>query len=153
VFTGEEAWSNELFRICGLALGTAQEARPKLLDMVHPDDAALVKGEMQKLAEAGGVCDAMFRIVMPDGVERVVRSRGARVGGANGEAERIISTIADVTEFSVAEQALAESEGRFRAIFEGAPSGIFISTSDGVFQQCNPPIIGMLGYSESEIIG
>ena len=151
--SGEEVWSDELYRICGLDAGTAQDARPKILDMVHPGDAELVGAEIQKLAQAGGACDAMFRIVTPDGAERVVRSRGARVGGGEGEAERIVGTMTDITEFSVAERALAESEGRFRAIFEGAPSAIFIATFDGVFQQCNPAVIRMLGYSEDEIIG
>ena len=48
---------------------------------------------------------------------------------------------------------MADSEGRFRAIFEGAPSGMIISSPDGVFQQCNPASGRLLGYSVDELVG
>jgi len=52
-----------------------------------------------------------------------------------------------------AHQALAESEERFRSIFENAREGIFQSTPEGRFIRVNPAMAGMWGYdSPAEMI-
>ena len=53
-----------------------------------------------------------------------------------------------------AEQALAESEERFRAIFEGAPHGILVADPQTRrFAYANPAICRMLRYTEPELLG
>jgi PAS domain S-box-containing protein len=49
------------------------------------------------------------------------------------------------------EQALRESEERFRGIFLNAGIGIAIMDLDGRFQSCNPAYSSMLGYTEKEL--
>ena len=49
------------------------------------------------------------------------------------------------------EQALRESEERFRGIFEHAATGIAITDLEGRFQLCNPAFSAMLGYSAAEL--
>jgi PAS domain S-box-containing protein len=151
ISTGEEFWSDGLFRVFGVDAETSPP--PMIVDMVHDDDRERLRSEIEFLAAEGGSSDAMFRIVREDGAERVIRFRGVLLNNAKGGAERTIATITDVTEFSLAEKALADSEGRLRAIFEGAPSGIAISTLEGEFQQCNPTLCRLLGYTQPELIG
>lgn len=52
-----------------------------------------------------------------------------------------------------AEQALIESEERFRSIFYGAPVGIALIDHDGRYLSVNPVRASMLGYSEEELLG
>ena len=125
----------------------------KFFEFVHREDVARVQAENERLKTAGGNYDLTFRIIRKDGVERIVRSRGALLKNAEGRPERTVGTLTDITEHYVAERALADSEGRFRAIFEGAPSGIIISGQDGVFQECNPASGRLLGYSVDELVG
>ncbi len=49
------------------------------------------------------------------------------------------------------EQALRQSEERFRGIFEHAATGMAITSLEGQFQVCNPAFSAMLGYSPEEL--
>ncbi|MDH3239743.1 MAG: PAS domain S-box protein [Alphaproteobacteria bacterium] len=50
-----------------------------------------------------------------------------------------------------AEQALSESEARFRGAFENAGVGVFIRSPDRKYREFNRTFCEMLGYSEDEI--
>ena len=52
----------------------------------------------------------------------------------------------DITKRKQAGQALAESEERYRTLFENAIEGIFRSTIDGRVILANPAMLLMLGY-------
>ncbi|MCI0330904.1 MAG: response regulator [candidate division Zixibacteria bacterium] len=51
------------------------------------------------------------------------------------------------------EEALLQSEERFRSIFENASAGMVTITSDGRYLQVNPAFCRWLGYSERELLG
>ena len=56
----------------------------------------------------------------------------------------------DVTERKKYERDLKESEEKFRNLFESVQHGIFISTKEGGFVDCNCALLEMLGYSDKE---
>ncbi|MBA4372405.1 MAG: hypothetical protein C0402_06035 [Thermodesulfovibrio sp.] len=56
----------------------------------------------------------------------------------------------DVTERRVAEEALKDSEKKYRSLFEESRDMIFISTYDGRFIDVNPAFVSRLGYSSKE---
>src|SRR5688572_6484145 len=71
-----------------------------------------------------------------------------------GESEfyGIVSTISDITARRSAEQALRDSEERFRTTFQLAASGI-CEVVDGRFVRVNRSLCEILGYPEEEVIG
>ena len=59
----------------------------------------------------------------------------------------------DITQRKQAEQALRESEGKFRALFEASSQGVILH-DEHQYLEVNPAIVKMLGYdSASELIG
>ena len=66
-----------------------------------------------------------------------------------GDTDAILSMVLDITDKKRAELALAESEKKYRDIFNNAPMGIFRSTLDGNFLDANPTLARMFGYESS----
>ena len=56
----------------------------------------------------------------------------------------------DITERKKFERDLKESEEKFRNLFESVQHGLFISTKEGCFVDCNFALLEMLGYSDKE---
>ena len=58
--------------------------------------------------------------------------------------------IRDITERKKFEKELKESEEKFRNLFERVQHGLFISTKEGRFLDCNQALVEMAGYDDKE---
>jgi len=58
--------------------------------------------------------------------------------------------IRDITERKKFEKALRESEEKYRNLFERVRHGLFISTKEGYFLDCNQALLEMAGYQNKE---
>ncbi|HWQ65334.1 MAG TPA: PAS domain S-box protein [Methanospirillum sp.] len=69
-----------------------------------------------------------------------------------GAVEYVDGMCEDITERRSAQEALRESEARFRVIFEDSAIGIALVDQNGHLLKVNPAIQKMLGYNEEELI-
>jgi len=107
----ELRWSNELYRLLGLA-PTVKPTPEVFLQAVHPEDRELVaRSQRQAMFEHKPYC-INYRIVLADGSERTVCEQSAIQSGA------IAATVQDVTERHRAETALRASSDRDRLLSE-----------------------------------
>jgi two-component system cell cycle sensor histidine kinase/response regulator CckA len=63
-----------------------------------------------------------------------------------GRVTGVLGVTRDITERRRAEEALRESEERYRALFDQSPIGIYKTTPDGRILLANPALLTMLGY-------
>lgn len=63
---------------------------------------------------------------------------------------RTYAYIRDITERKKYEKDLKESEKKYRNLFERVRHGLYISSKEGRFLDCNPTLLDMLGYSTRE---
>jgi PAS domain S-box-containing protein len=69
------------------------------------------------------------------------------------EGTLVIAAVRDITQQVQKEEALRESEARFRTIFERGAMGISLLDLEGRVLTSNPALQEMLGYSEEELYG
>ena len=77
---------------------------------------------------------------------RFIRWSRRFLTGKHGEKIGLLSSGLDITEQRQAEDALRESEKRYRGLFDNAPVGIYRTTPDGRILMANPALVRMLGY-------
>ncbi|MGH8867040.1 MAG: PAS domain-containing hybrid sensor histidine kinase/response regulator [Actinomycetes bacterium] len=107
---------------------------------VHPDDRAGVEAAVAEVLAAGFVgTEIEYRVVQPDGSVRWLRAQMYRVRDAAGQVGHMVGSADDVTERHRAEQALSESELRFRQIAEYSHYMFWLrETGTGRFLYVNP---------------
>jgi PAS domain S-box-containing protein len=70
---------------------------------------------------------------------------------ATGEITGVIEYVRDISARRQAEEALRESEERFRKIFEESSVGIFTASASFTFERVNPAFCRMMGYTAAEL--
>ncbi len=98
-------WSDELYRIYGLAPQSEEMTFDRFLSFVHPDDKGARTAEIQKSLETFQVPEYHMRIIAADGVTKVLRGKGEVVSDQNHEPMVMLGTCQDVTgEFMLTKQ-------------------------------------------------
>lgn len=118
--------------------------------ITHPDDRARIRKTILGELARDNRFDIEYRLIHADGGIRWVWERGIGVPGADGRLAAIEGFIQDVTQRRVAEDALRETERRFRSLFEHATEGIFQTTPEGRYLAANPALAGIYGYTSPE---
>src|SRR5207253_5928809 len=71
-----------------------------------------------------GTYDVEYRVRRSDGVYRWFKTRGVPIRDGEGHVFKWFGTCTDITDLRQTEEALRESEARFRGTFENAAVGI-----------------------------
>jgi PAS domain S-box-containing protein len=123
-------------------------------DISHPDDADVINEQRPRLY-AGEIEEVRLekRYVRKDGSTVWVNFAMVVERDAEGRPKYEIAVYDDITARKAAEQALGESEARFRRTFQLAGSGLAHVSLDGRFLRVNPRLCEILGYPEKELAG
>jgi PAS domain S-box-containing protein len=113
-------FSDETYRIFGLDPREGLPSREAALERIHPDDRGRAREEARKAVEQKQDYKLEYRVLLPDGTIKYIEADAHPKFSASGELVEVISTIIDVTERKRAEQALRESEAKFRDYAETA---------------------------------
>ena len=127
--------------------------RPRPDQIVHPDDYHQLLEEKEKRYTPGYPFRHEFRIIRKDGDERWVLKIGKVLGDAQDRPAWVEGSLFDITRRKIAEQALRESEERYRTLIQTASLGIVISDRTGRIILSNPAHRRIQELAEGEDLG
>jgi len=147
-------WSEEVFRIWGFDPQHGLPTRDQARQRIHPEDLDKYRRAWQRLIQEKVDIDLEFRIVLPGGAVKHLRGIGHPVLNANGEVVEVVGTTVDITERKGTEEALRESERRFRTFVDHAADAFFmVDFEHGTIIDVNRSACESLGYTHQELIG
>jgi len=130
VKTGEMRWSRGMFQIFGMEPGSVEPTLPLFRSMMHPDDR-LSRGDFDRILREGVSIEREFRILRRDGRIRWVANRGEPVLNGQGQIDRAIGIVCDVTSKQNAMQELRATEGRYRTLAKSLSTIVWTTPADG----------------------
>ncbi len=146
--------SEALEEICGYPASEFVKNHQRTFNsIIHPNDCALVYATVSQAIEAKKPYILEYRIIHADGSMRWVYDKGQGVFAEDGKLLTLDGAIFDITERKRVQEALQESEQRYRSIVENASDLIAVISLDGKYLYVSPNYLPVLGYEVEEMIG
>jgi PAS domain S-box-containing protein len=144
-------WSDEIYRILGVDKGF-ELSFENITSIIHPDDRDRNRAFVGELFKKTEPAEIDFRAIRPDGRLVHIHQTAEVQCDEQGKPQCIFGIMQDVTEQKQAEEALRESEEKFRSLFNQSPLGIYIHNLDGEIINVNPTACKQLRYTQKELV-
>ena len=144
-------WTPELEAMYGLAPGSFGGTQAAFENLVHPDDRAGVIELVDWSLKTGQPTKGEWRVVWPDGSVHWIAGRWQVYMNESGQPSRMVGVNIDISERKRAEEALRESEQRFRLVANTAPVMIWMSGPDKKATYFNQLWLDFTGLSEADL--
>jgi PAS domain S-box-containing protein len=143
--TADGEWSEEMYRILGIEKRDAVPEYNTLMNLVHPDDRKMFQAF--RAAEINGTPSQPleYRIVRPDGVERIVRRESAVVFDDEKRPVRLHGTLQDITEQRLAERRERELE---RQLLHSQKLEALGTLAGGIAHDLNNTLVPIMALSK-----
>lgn len=149
--TGAVSWSEKIEPLFGMKPGEFDGKYETYLSLIHPGDLASVQHAIEHvIADESADYFVEHRIICPNGHVCWLEGRGRVYRSVSGKPLRMVGTVVDITDRKRADEALRQTEEKYRHIVEYAVNGIFQSAPAGQFLSVNSAMARIYGYSSPE---
>jgi PAS domain S-box-containing protein len=152
ILSNKLIWSEEHYRLFGFPPDPVYATNENWLACVHPEDRSRVQSATDTATLGHQPYDIDYRIILPDGTERIVNSKAEIFRDEAGQAVHMLGTVHDITERKRAEEALRESEDRLHQAVRISNIGIFDHDQRTGTIYWSPEQRKIYGWSADEIV-
>jgi PAS domain S-box-containing protein len=139
-------------RVWGLSVAELKENPALWLSGIHEHERVAVRKAFASLLHGERRYDLEYRVVSRDGSVRWLWDRAFRIDMPEGQ-RRVAGMALDITHRKLAEEALRESEERFKAVVDSLTDGVITFDSAGTVGLFNPAACRMFDYDAATIAG
>ncbi len=127
--------------------------RPILIDLIFSSEDDLKKGDYREIQRTGEVLTVETPYPVLKEKPTVVKATAAPVYDETSEVVGAIETITDITVLKQAQEALTESESRYRTIFENTGTATVLLEEDTIISLANAEFVRLSGDLRENIEG
>ena len=158
VASGSIMWSGAIESITGYTNNEFQHVNIDLWEEhIHPDDREHALNTLNESMRAGTQYNVEYRFRRKDGAYSHVEDHGLFIRYGHGKMCRMLGFMYDITDRKVAEDALLESEGKYRSLIDDvldtSDVGIFILDDEFKIVWINHSTEKYFGLKREDVIG
>ena len=148
-----DIWANDTCRAL-LGLDPKETLTPQsFFNVYHADDRERVTRTCREAVAQGKSYEQEYRVVGPDGRVRWLLERARTICDAAGKALRMTGVVIDITDRKQAEEALRESEERYRNVVETQTELICRFKPDTTLTFVNDAYCRFFGQRREQLVG
>lgn len=151
--TGENQWSDQFYKICGLDREKNPPSTDLGLSVIHPDDRDTAKDALENSIEKRIPYQVEKRIIWPSGEIRHVLSEGIIEYDKEAKPHFLIGTFKDITKLKGRESQFITTSKELGNILEYSMDLIFLFDADGFIAKVSESVKETLGYSTAQLVG
>lgn len=149
LLTREMEWSDQIYRILGIAPGHVTPNLEELLQTIPESDRALAHQAIRQAITGKKPFAVEHPITRGDGTIGYVRHQGEVHFDESWKALRLVGILQDITERHRAE----ESMRKLSTAIEQTADAVMITDCDGIIEYVNAAFSKMSGYESHEVLG
>jgi len=123
------------------------------IDWIHADDKPRMHALWEGLYQGESFREVEYRLVAKDGTVKWANATWGPIRDESGGQVGVQGSERDVTERKLAEDALRESERRFRGLLENVHLSALMMDLGGRLTFCNDYVLRSTGWSREELVG
>lgn len=151
--TNNIVWGGTIEQTLGYQPEEIQNTLDWWIERIHADDREMFLSEMKCAVNDQSSVDVEYRVQRKDGSYITVIDRGSFFTDARGNVERMVGFVINVSEHRRTEQALRESEARFRQLAENINEVFWlIDTMTGQLIYASPAFESLFGTSVGAVV-
>jgi PAS domain S-box-containing protein len=153
IATGHIEWSSYMFELFGLDESKAVASFEAWENILHPEDREAVGLRIDQALKDRTLLQSEYRIIRPDGQMRWINAVGRSTYDAEGNPLRMAGICTDITGRRQTEEAVRESEEKYRLLADSIADGFYALDSGWRFVYVNDATVEYLGKSRDELLG
>ncbi|WP_413200020.1 PAS domain S-box protein [Nostoc piscinale] len=122
----QQIWSTETFRIFGLSPIQPAPTQAEFLQMVHPNDRAILQAHFLAAIVDAVPINVEYRIIRPDGSMRYLESKAEVAYDTKRQQVKLFGAVIDITERKQAELEIIKSRDLREAIYNESADALFL---------------------------
>ncbi|MEI7650344.1 MAG: PAS domain S-box protein, partial [Methanomicrobiales archaeon] len=122
-------------------------------ELFDKEIADFFRGYDNRMLELGEPSQNEEQITYPDGRKKQIDTLKTPYWGPDGALIGVLGISRDITERKTAEEALLQSERKYRRIIENSHDIIYTLTQDGIFTFVSPSWTRLLGHPVDQVVG
>jgi len=153
IATNTVVWSENIEAIFGIEKGEFDGSYVSFLSLLPEADRQQLVDTIDRSLRLDEPYEIEHRIVWPSGDTHWYMGKGSVVRDSAGGPIEMMGTTQDITARKKTEQALHESEARFRTVVTAMAAGVVVQDHNDRILSCNPAAEQILGLTRDQLMG